>query len=75
MLCFFPLVFFHSTVTGACPVTPDLIIRAKVRAPTKKRKVEGKRYGIPRIRIHSIRYGGITLPLQKEATCPALCRT
>ena len=25
--CFFPGVFFHSRVTGACPVITDLIMR------------------------------------------------
>ena len=30
-LCFFPGVFVSSTVTGACPVTTDLIMRVNVR--------------------------------------------
>ena len=30
-LCFFPGVFVSSSVTGACPVTTDLIIRVKMR--------------------------------------------
>ena len=31
LLVFFPRVFFHSRVTGACPVTTDLIMRFNVR--------------------------------------------
>ena len=30
-LCFFPGVFLSSRVTGACPVTTDLILRVNVR--------------------------------------------
>ena len=30
-LVFFPGVFFSSRVTGACPVTPDLVMRVNVR--------------------------------------------
>ena len=30
-LCFFPGVFLSSRVTGACPVTTDVIIRVGVR--------------------------------------------
>ena len=30
-LCFFPGVFLISRVTGACPVTTDLIMRVNVR--------------------------------------------
>ena len=33
-LCFFPLVFLSSRVTGACPVTTDLIMRVNVRTTT-----------------------------------------
>ena len=31
---FFHGVFLHSRVTGACPVTTDLILRGNVRATT-----------------------------------------
>ena len=31
---FFPGVFLHFRVTGACPVTTDLIMRVNVRATT-----------------------------------------
>ena len=33
-LCFFPGVFLSSKVTGACPVTTDLIMRVNVRTTT-----------------------------------------
>ena len=33
-LCFFPGVFLSSRVTGACPVTTDLIMRVNVRTTT-----------------------------------------
>ena len=33
-LCFFPEVFLSSRVTGACPVTTDLIMRVDVRTTT-----------------------------------------
>ena len=33
-LCFFPGVFVSSRVTGACPVTTDLIMRVNVRTTT-----------------------------------------
>ena len=33
-LCFFPGVFLSSGVTGACPVTTELIMRVHVRTPT-----------------------------------------
>ena len=33
-LCFFPGVFLSSRVTGACPVTTDLIMRVTVRTTT-----------------------------------------
>ena len=33
-LCFFPGVFLSSRVTGACPVTTDLIMRVIVRTTT-----------------------------------------
>ena len=36
-LCFFPGVFLHSRVTGACAVTTDFIMRVSVR-PTKEQR-------------------------------------
>ena len=33
-VCFFPGVFLSSRVTGACPVTTDLIMRVNVRTTT-----------------------------------------
>ena len=36
LLVLFPGVFFHSRVTGACPVTTDLIIRVNVRTTKTK---------------------------------------
>ena len=33
-LCFFPGVFLSSRVSGACPVTTDLIMRVNVRTTT-----------------------------------------
>ena len=33
-LCFFPGVFLSSGVTGACPLTTDLIMRVNVRTTT-----------------------------------------
>ena len=33
-LCFFPGVLLHSEVTGACPVTADLMLRVNVRPTT-----------------------------------------
>ena len=39
-LCvFFPGVFLSSRVTGACPVTTDLIMRVNVRTTTTTNKV------------------------------------
>ena len=35
--CFFLGVFLHSRVTGACPVTTDLIMRVNVRTTTGTR--------------------------------------
>ena len=37
LFVFFPRVFLSSRVTGACPVTTDLIIRVNVRTTTKLR--------------------------------------
>ena len=34
LFVFFPRVFLSSRVTGACPVTTDLIMRANVRTTT-----------------------------------------
>ena len=34
LFVFFPGVFFSSRVTGACPVTTDLIVRVNVRTTT-----------------------------------------
>ena len=34
LLVFFPGVFFYSRVTGACPMTTDLIMRVNVRTTT-----------------------------------------
>ena len=34
VVCFFPGVFLSSRVTGACPVTTDLIMRVNVRTTT-----------------------------------------
>ena len=36
-VCVFPGVFLSSRVTGACPVTTDLIMRVNVRATTTTR--------------------------------------
>ena len=36
---FFPGVFLSSRVTGACPVTTDLIMRGNVRTTTTAREV------------------------------------
>ena len=53
LFVFFPRVFFSSRVTGACPVTTDLIMRVNVRtsrtvaqhvvirACTRHRRLEG----------------------------------
>ena len=37
-LCFFPGVFLSSRVTGACPVTTDLIIRVGVRVNVQQQQ-------------------------------------
>ena len=34
LFIFFPGVFLSSRVTGACPVTTDLVVRVKVRTTT-----------------------------------------
>ena len=34
LFVFFPRVFLSSTVTGACPVTADLIMRGNVKTTT-----------------------------------------
>ena len=36
LFVFFPEVFLSSRVTGACPVTTDLIIRVNVRTTTRE---------------------------------------
>ena len=36
LLVFFPEVLFHSRVTGACPVTTDLIVRVNVSTTTTR---------------------------------------
>ena len=43
-LCFFPLVFLSSRVTGACPVSTDLIMRDNVRTTTTCRAVFHRRH-------------------------------
>ena len=40
LLLFFPGVFLHSRVTGACPVTTDLIMRVNVRTKTTRREAQ-----------------------------------
>ena len=37
-LCFIPGVFLSSRVTGACPVTADLVMRVNVRTTTTSYK-------------------------------------
>ena len=40
-----PAVFFSSRVTGACPVTTDLIIRFNVRTTTTRKQFEFQTLG------------------------------
>ena len=39
-VCFFPGEFLSSRLTGACPVTTDLILRVNVRTTTTEQRVE-----------------------------------
>ena len=39
LFVFFPRVFLSSRVTGACPVTTDLIMRVDVRTTTTSRLI------------------------------------
>ena len=39
-LCFFPGVFLSSRVTGACPVTTDLILRVNMRTTNERGRVK-----------------------------------
>ena len=43
---FFPGVFLGSRVTGACPVTTDLIMRVNVRATTTTTTTTTKQYTV-----------------------------
>ena len=46
LFVFFPRVFLSSGVTGACPVTTDLIMRVNVRTTTTTTTTTTSKYGI-----------------------------
>ena len=63
-LCvFFPGVFLSSRVTGACPVTTDLIMRVNVRTTT---------IGIECIRCFVIHYSSVSVIRYVVCTLPAI---
>ena len=53
LFVFFPGVFLNSRVTGACPVTTDLMMRVNVRT-TITTTVRTLNYGINRGRLRDV---------------------
>ena len=69
LLCFFPRVFLSSRVTGACPVTTDLIMRVFVRTTTTTRAWKDYHVHIARGTYHYA-YARQTQVHWKEETIP-----
>ena len=49
LFVFFPEVFLSSRVTGACPVTTDLIMRVNVRTTTTTTTTPAAAAAVPRV--------------------------